>query len=48
MDLAVVVAKVFGLCECMSLEKSLPNPVKVYGSQEATDFQLWSYFSNSA
>lgn len=40
--------KVFGQCKCMSLEKGLPNPVKVYRSQEAMAFQLWSYFSSSA
>lgn len=40
--------KVFGQCKCMSLKKGLPNPVKVYRSQEAMAFQLWSYFSSSA
>lgn len=47
MDLAVGTAKVFGHCECMGFGKSLPNPLKVYGSQEATEFQLWSHFSSS-
>lgn len=37
----------FGHCECMGLGKSLPNPVTVYGSQEAIDSQLWSHFSSS-
>jgi hypothetical protein len=48
MELAKVVPKVFIQCKCMSLEKGLPNPVKVYRSQEAMEFQLWSYFSSSA
>lgn len=48
MALAEGAAKVFGQCKCLSSEKGLPNPVKVYRSQEATEFQLWSYFSSSA